>query len=85
MAVRESIGSIPCLCCGQLVPAKKSSGGSVSVSCPWCDLSAYAKEGTQAHRRIMAALPKPVADPAPAPAPVETPAPAKATPKTIFG
>lgn len=67
MAVRESLGAIPCLCCGQSVPVKKSAGGSLSVSCPWCDLSAYAKEGTQAHRRIVAALPKaPAADPAPA-------------------
>jgi len=58
MAIRESVGAIPCLCCGQSVPVKKSAGGAVSVSCPWCDLSAYAKEGTQAHRRIMAVMPK---------------------------
>lgn len=65
MAVRESLGAIPCLCCGQSVPVKKSPGGSVSVSCPWCDLSAYAKEGTQAHRRIMAAFPQPAPEAAP--------------------
>lgn len=58
MAVRESVGAIPCLCCGQSVPVKRSASGALSVSCPWCDLSAYAKDGTQAHRRILAALPK---------------------------
>lgn len=66
MAIRESLGAIPCLCCGQSVPVKASASESLSVSCPWCDLSAYAKKGTQAHRRIMAALPKPTAEPAPA-------------------
>lgn len=73
MAIRESIGSIPCLCCGQPVPVKKSASGALSVSCTWCDLSAYARNGTSAHRRIQSALPKqetPPADPAPAP---ETP------------
>lgn len=74
--VRESLGAIPCLCCGQSVPVKKSPGGSLSVSCPWCDLSAYAKEGTEAHRRIMANLPPPAVEPvaAEAPRPAQKPA-----------
>lgn len=68
MAVpRESLGKIPCLCCGEAVPVKKSTGGALSVSCPWCDLSAYAKQGTDAYRRIAGRLPAPAADPAPEP------------------
>ena len=71
---RESLGAVPCLCCGQAVPVKKSAGGSISVSCPWCDLSAYAKDGTQAHRKIVARLPK-IEELAPAPTPKAAPMP----------
>lgn len=58
MAGRESVGKIKCLCCGNEIPVKQTTGGALSVSCQWCDLSAYAKSGTEAHRRITAALPK---------------------------
>lgn len=57
---RESLGGIPCLCCGREVPVKRSEKGALSVSCSWCDLSAYAKPSTESYRRIMAALPKTV-------------------------
>ena len=56
---RESLGAIPCYCCRREIPVKKSTGGSLSVSCPWCDFSAYAKEGTEAYRDIVSKLPKP--------------------------
>lgn len=94
MALRELIGTIKCLNrrCTAEVPVKKGAGGAVSASCPYCDLSAYGKEGTQSKRDILAdmkPLQGPVPDPAPAPAPkpVAKPAPAaaKSAPSTIFG
>jgi len=69
MPPRESLGAIPCLCCSQQVPVKKSTGGALSVSCPWCDLSAYAKDGTMAFRKIMAKLPQPEPEDKPLPPP----------------
>ncbi len=52
--MKRSIGTMSCLCCAQEIPAKAEDGKAVSVSCQWCDLSAYAKHGTDAYRRIMA-------------------------------
>ena len=84
-APRESLGAVPCLCCGQAVPVKKSEKGAISVSCPWCDLSAYAKPGTESYRRIVARMPtkaEPEAPPAKAPSappPQAAPAPKKST------
>jgi len=87
-APRESMGAMPCLCCGQSIPVKKSAGGAISACCSWCDLSAYAKEGTEAFRRIMRKLPTPEAPtsprPAPSAAPVASPPPAaKPAPRKI--
>lgn len=88
-APRESLGKVPCLCCGEGVPVKKSAGGALSVSCPWCDLSAYAKQGTEAYRRIFGRLPAPAPEPTPepkkaepAPQPAPAPAPKPAPKKT---
>lgn len=81
---RESLGAVPCLCCAQSVPVKRSTGGAVSVSCPWCDLSAYAKAGTEAFRRIMAKLPQ-VPNPEKSPVPELTAPVAKPKPKNLFG
>ena len=88
-APRESLGGVPCLCCGEQVPVKKSAGGAVSVCCPWCDLSAYAKEGTEAYRRIIGKLPKPAApnipqqppEAVPVPSPIPLPPSVKQKPK----
>lgn len=73
----EKIGTIECLSCDQPIPVKATSGGGVSVCCPWCDLSAYAKSGTQA-AKIIARRMKPDATPEPEPA--KPPAPAAAKP-----
>lgn len=76
---RDAIGKFDCLCCGEELPAKRSGGGAVSVSCPWCDFSAYAKDGTQAHRIIMGKVRADAPEPAKAaPAPGPAPEPAKA-------
>ncbi|KAI3589313.1 hypothetical protein D9X30_4896 [Cupriavidus sp. U2] len=85
MAIRPKtqIGTIPCLCCGQTVPVKEAENGTINLSCQWCDFPAYAKKGTEAHRRILANVkrPEPVAAPVAAPAantvPAPTPAPAR--------
>lgn len=96
MNVRQSVGTVGCLCCGELIPVKGKEGGALSVSCNWCDLSAYAKPGTQAFRLISdrlskAGAPDPVVKKTPAaaaPAAAAQPAPAaKVAParSTIFG
>lgn len=80
---RKLVGTILCLNphCGTEIPAKESEGGALNVSCPYCDFSAYAKQGTKAHadlsRCIKVKAPEPEAAPAPAPSP--TAAPARAT------
>lgn len=72
------IGTVGCLCCGERIPVKVSAGGAMSVCCPWCDLSAYAKAGTQAYARIEARMekeraPEPAPSPEPAPKPAQKP------------
>lgn len=49
---KEQLGTLACVCCSREIPVKKSTGGALSACCPWCDLSAYAKEGTEAHRLL---------------------------------
>ncbi len=44
----EKVGTLKCLVCAEGIPAKSTSGGALSVNCPWCDFSGYAREGTQA-------------------------------------
>mgnify|MGYP001604516101 CR=1 len=65
---KEQLGTLACLCCNREIPVKKSTGGALSACCPWCDLSAYAKEGTEAHRLIAGRMrrsePQPGAEPA---------------------
>lgn len=66
--VKEQLGTLACLCCSREIPVKKSTGGALSACCPWCDLSAYAKDGTEAHRLIAGRMrrnePPPGAEPA---------------------
>lgn len=91
---REQVGEAPCLVCAQAVPVKKSEGGSLSFSCPWCDFSAYAKPGTQAYSilaprvkvkaseapEVLQVQTEKKADASPAPAPVVV----KAAPRARF-
>lgn len=87
MAVKENMGQVGCLCCGESIPAKQGAGGALSVSCPWCDFSAYAKAGTQAYRIISGKLKKAAPESAPGPVSVPQPAPQPAPkPKsTLWG
>lgn len=72
------VGTVACLCCGEAIPVKETKGAGVSVCCPWCDFSGYAKAGTTAARNIKAKMKPDAAEtpaPAPKPAPAAKPAP----------
>lgn len=47
-----TIGRMRCLCCGEEIAVKENDKKTVNLSCPWCDLSAYVKAGTAAHRML---------------------------------
>ena len=87
---RTLLGNADCLACGREIPIKQAEHGGVSACCPWCDLSAYGKKGTEALGLIMGRIKNrpPVEDPKPA-APAAKPAaptkPAPASRSTIFG
>lgn len=70
-AVAELAGVGPCLACGESIPYKVTDGGALSVGCPWCDFSGYAKRGTQAQAALRKRMKA---------APAEEPAPAAAAP-----
>lgn len=86
--VREFMGTSLCLNpdCGVTIPVKRSDKDALSFSCPYCDLSAYAKAGTLAHRalskHIKPVAAAPVAKPLPDPAPVPPAAPLAARSKS---
>lgn len=90
MAIRPKtqIGTIPCLCCGQTVPVKEAENGTINLSCQWCDFPAYAKKGTEAHRRILANVKRPepaAAEPVAAnPVPAHNPAPVRKSSPLMF-
>lgn len=69
------VGTVLCLSCGEQIPVKGTAGGGLSVCCPWCELSAYAKSGTDAERRIRARM---KTDAAPEPEPAKPSAPVAA-------
>jgi hypothetical protein len=76
MKISKAIGKMACLCCGETITVKQADTGTVSVSCPDCDFSGYGKNGTEAHRKIMARVTLKAAgiDVQPAPAPKPAPA-----------
>jgi hypothetical protein len=59
-------GDLKCLCCAQGIVVKENERGTLNVNCPWCDFSGYAKKGTQAARKIEAAVAWRADDTAPA-------------------
>jgi len=83
--LKPTIGTMTCMCCGSMIPIKQADTGTLDLSCKHCDLSAYAKAGTEAHRRAMSRIAPSTMAPAqakpPAPAPVATPAPPPPPPK----
>jgi hypothetical protein len=85
---KEIIGTCKCLVCERDIPAKQSETGTLDVSCQWCEFPAYAKAGTEAHRRLMERVIRtaPAAsdpEPEPPPAPPQPKQAAKAT-RSVF-
>lgn len=74
MALKTIAGTMPCMCCDHEIPAKQTEAGGYSVSCPWCDFTAWSKPGTEATRIIAKRVKAAPAEPAP-PAPGQVPAP----------
>lgn len=50
---KSIIGEIKCDC-GYEIPVKRSDTGTLDYSCQWCEATRYAKEGTGAHKDLMA-------------------------------
>lgn len=71
-------GTYSCLCCKHEVVVKENDGGTLSFACPYCDLSAWAKKGTEA-ARIVGGLTKWNESAKPADVPAAKPAPAAAS------
>lgn len=48
------LGLTDCPACAKEIPAKKTGGGKLSLSCAWCDLAVYVNAGTKAHALLAA-------------------------------
>ena len=59
MPTSRCIGTAGCLSCGADNPVRENERGALNLSCGFCDLSAYAKKGTQAERAARARM-KPI-------------------------
>jgi hypothetical protein len=77
-AVKTKLGRIPCFCCGHPVVVKENEHKTLTWACEECDVSSFAKKGTQAAGIVQKLLPAP---PAPAPAPKPAAAPPGSVPK----
>lgn len=77
--IKRKVGTGACFACGREVVWRKTEGGALSTFCQHCDLQAYAKDGTEAERMILAKIGA-TAAPAPDKAPAPQPAPAAAKP-----
>lgn len=82
-AVKKRLGFMPCPCCGHSVAVRETEAGTLTLACDGCDLSAYAKPGTDAANKWRAAIPGELpkaASQEPASAP---PAPVAVPPKKV--
>lgn len=84
--VKKRLGFMPCPCCGHSVAVRENDAGTLTIACDGCDISAFAKKGTEAAKKWRDALPAPdpkensqePASKPPEPAPARVPAPIKA-------
>jgi hypothetical protein len=91
-AVKEKLGQMPCLCCGHPVMVRKTPTGTLTAVCDGCDISMFAKPGTDVFRKFLASItphagtvPKEVSqEPAPTPAPAPVAPVPKAKPAGPF-
>ncbi len=83
---KTKAGEGNCPVCENRVVWRLADSGSLSCFCQDCDFQGYAKEGTDAKRRILAKIGAPEPEKMSAPAPASRPVP-KAEPekKTAFG
>ncbi|HDR9314041.1 TPA: hypothetical protein QDB16_000480 [Burkholderia vietnamiensis] len=81
---KQVIGTATCHCCNREIPVKRSETGTIDFSCQWCDLPMYAKDGTEAHKRLMERVTLFDAGPVPAPEGTGT-TPSDAAPKEKEG
>lgn len=68
-----AIGTVKCIVCTRDFVVKQSDKGALNLCCPHCDVSLYAKEGTEAKKLLM---PRVKLSGEPTPTPTPTPAPA---------
>lgn len=54
--VKTKLGQMPCPCCGHLLMVRENAAGTKTASCDGCDISMFAKAGTEAARRWAAAI-----------------------------
>lgn len=87
--VKTKLGMMPCPCCGHPVMVRENDRHTLTIACDGCDISAFAKAGTEAQARWRAVLPGtvpkevPPAVPAAPKAPPLGPVP-KAKPAGVF-
>lgn len=70
----KTIGEVPCLSCGRVVPLKEQSSGLSAISCSWCGVQIYAKSedsDARLRKRMITAAPevKPPKEKMPLPTP----------------
>lgn len=78
---KKCIGTVACLVCGSEIPARENENGTIDMGCGFCDFTAYAKRGTEAHQVISASINRKELPPAAAPVVVPEAAPAAPAPK----
>lgn len=54
--VKTKLGTMPCPCCGHGVMVRMNDAGTLTTACDGCDVSMFAKKGTEAERMWRAKL-----------------------------
>lgn len=57
-ALKTNLGKIPCPECGDLTALKENEAGTLTIACQECDLSAFAKKGSECAKVWRGKLPK---------------------------
>lgn len=67
--VKEKLGRRPCPLCSHPLLIRRTEQGTITATCEECDLSIFAKKGTQAARQLTEGLPGAAAPRSAAPPP----------------
>lgn len=57
-AIKEKLGRIPCEGCGHPMVLKRNEAMTLTCACDECDVSSFAKKGTDGAKRWLSKLPK---------------------------